>query len=100
LDNALSHAGYGNIEVRAEADGRVIYITVKDEGAGIPPELLPRIFERGISGKKHGTGLGLAYCREIVISHGGDIVVKSESGTGTAVTVMLPAYSGEMSKDE
>ena len=92
LDNALTHAERGNIEVRAEANGKDVRVTVKDEGTGIPPELLPRIFERGVSGKKDGTGLGLAFCREIVKRHGGDIAVGSECGTGTTVTVTLPAH--------
>ena len=100
LDNAISHAGRGNIEARAEADGKDVRITVKDEGEGIPPELLPKIFERGVSGKKDGTGLGLAFCREIAKRHGGDIAVESECGTGTTVTVTLPAHGEGIYEDE
>ena len=100
LDNAITHAGYGCIEMCAESVGETICITVKDEGAGIPPELLPRVFERGVSGKKHGTGLGLAFCREIVERHGGEIFIESEYEMGTKVTVTLPVHRGEKSEDE
>jgi signal transduction histidine kinase len=100
LDNALTHAGHGGIEVSGVADGSDVRITVKDNGAGIPPELLPRVFERGVSGKEGGTGMGLAFCKEIALRHGGDVTVESEYGKGTTVTLILPIYQKGDASDE
>jgi signal transduction histidine kinase len=73
-------------------------LTVRDTGAGIPPEVLPRIFDRYFSTKqgpdasgKGGTGVGLAACREIIEAHQGKIRVESTVGVGTAFTLKLPA---------
>jgi len=100
MDNALTHSERGDIEVRVDTKNDIVRIVMKDEGVGIPPELLPKVFERGVSGKKDGTGLGLAFCREIAGRHGGDIFIKSEYGTGTTVTVILPVQIEEVSADE
>jgi len=68
-----------------------IMIRVRDAGKGIPPETLPRIFEPFFtSGKRHGTGLGMAICKNIVEGHHGDIYVTSEVGIGTTVSIWLP----------
>jgi signal transduction histidine kinase len=66
-------------------------IRVEDDGAGIPPELLPRVFEPRFSTTTSGSGLGLAIVRRLVESWGGRIEVESESGRGTVVTVQLPS---------
>ena len=74
---------------REEKPGLVIQ--VKDDGVGIPTELLPNVFQPFVtSGKKHGTGLGLAICQNIIESHEGDIYVTSEVGKGTIVGIWLP----------
>jgi two-component system sensor histidine kinase HydH len=65
-------------------------ISFRDTGQGIETEKLGRIFEPFFTTKKHGTGLGLAITRKIIESHGGTIVVESEVGCGTTVTVRLP----------
>jgi PAS domain S-box-containing protein len=68
-----------------------IMIRIRDAGKGIPPETLPRIFEPFFtSGKRHGTGLGMAICKNIIEGHHGDIYVTSEVGTGTTVSIWLP----------
>jgi len=82
--------------VRADTEDGAVRIIVKDEGVGIPPELLPKVFERGVSGKKDGTGLGLAFCREIARRHNGDISIQSEYGKGTTVTVTLPTHKEQI----
>jgi len=73
-------------------------LTVRDSGSGIPPEILPRIFDRYFTTKhgpdssgKGGTGVGLAMCREIIEAHQGKIRVESTVGVGTAFTLKLPA---------
>jgi signal transduction histidine kinase len=70
---------------------------VRDTGSGIPPENLPRIFDRYFSTKsgpdatgKGGTGVGLATCREIIEAHHGKIRVESTVGVGTAFILKLP----------
>jgi two-component system nitrogen regulation sensor histidine kinase NtrY len=68
-------------------------IRVSDDGAGIPAELLPRVFEPHFSTNTSGSGLGLAIVRRLVESWGGTIDVESESGKGTAVTITLSANS-------
>jgi signal transduction histidine kinase len=74
-----------------------ITVSVADTGSGIPPEDLPRLFERFYRGDKArvagGTGLGLAIANEIVRAHGGRIEVASQVGQGSAFTVYLPAQN-------
>jgi signal transduction histidine kinase len=89
LQNAITHSE-GDIWFSADANGEKIRIVVKDNGAGIPPELLPHIFERGVSGREGGSGIGLSICREIAQRHGGDIAIESEPRLGTTVTVEIP----------
>ena len=100
LDNAFTHSEYGDVEVRAEVENDTVRVVVRDEGIGIPPELLPKVFERGVSGKKDGTGLGLTFCREIARRHGGDISIESEYEISAAVTVTLPTHKEEVNKNE
>jgi CheY-like chemotaxis protein len=68
-------------------------IAIRDSGRGIPKEALGRVFEPFFTTKPAGvgTGLGLAICHRIVQSHGGEIAFESEVGTGTTVTISLPA---------
>jgi signal transduction histidine kinase len=89
LQNAITHSGGKTIELTVETDGGNVKVTVNDDGAGVETDILPRIFERGISGKKDGSGIGLAICYDITKRHGGEITVKSEPETGTVVTVIL-----------
>ena len=68
-------------------------IEITDTGAGIPPELLPKIFDLFVTTKPSGkgTGLGLVVCQEIVKAHGGTIDIESQVGQGTSVRIFLPA---------
>jgi signal transduction histidine kinase len=63
---------------------------VADSGAGIPPELLPRIFEPYVTTKAGGTGLGLAIAERIMQEHGGRLEVVSPPGGGATFTARLP----------
>jgi signal transduction histidine kinase len=75
----------------SSVDGRVI-VEISDTGSGIPPEVLPRIFDVFFTTKPIGvgTGLGLAICHRIVTGMGGSITVDSRVGVGTTVRVTLP----------
>jgi len=69
-----------------------VRIVVRDDGSGIPPEILPRIFEPFLTTKEtgRGVGLGLAISHSILERHNGNIEVQSEAGRGTTFTVTLP----------
>ncbi len=84
----------GGIRVAAElADGRVV-LSVTDDGGGIPPDAMPRLFRPYYTTKKHGTGLGLFVLRRIVEAHGGRVGVESRVGEGTTFRVELPVEDG------
>ncbi len=98
LDNAVRHtpAG-GRIRVSAEADSNQVHIAVHDNGEGIPPEELQRIFTRfhrvdpGRTAGTHGSGIGLTVARAIAEAHGGRLDADSAGvGTGATFTLTLP----------
>jgi signal transduction histidine kinase len=95
LDNALKYTPPGgHVEVKAwEADQQVL-VAFQDTGAGIPPEDLPRIWERLYRGDKsrsqRGLGLGLSLVRAIIQAHGGQVSVTSTSGVGSIFEIALP----------
>jgi len=97
IDNAIKYCEEGaSIEVGARSDGGEVAISVADEGPGIAPEHLPRIFERfyridkGRSRTLGGTGLGLAIVKHIAQAHGGRVDVQSQRGRGSTFTVFVP----------
>ncbi len=88
---AVIAKGGGKVMLRTRsADGRVV-IEVEDDGIGIPPDVLPRLFDPFFSTKESGSGLGLALTQQIVKDHGGDIAVDSTVGKGTTFKVSVPA---------
>ncbi len=74
LDNALVH-GAGTVAIRTSRTAKSVVVEVRDEGKGVPHELVPRIFERNVSGRPGGTGLGLALARDIATAEGGNVVL-------------------------
>jgi signal transduction histidine kinase len=74
LDNALAHGG-GTVTIRTSQTAKSVVIEVRDEGHGVPEALVPRIFERNVSGRPHGTGLGLALARTMASAEGGRVVL-------------------------
>jgi len=90
LANANAHTQNGEIAVLVEYGDATLKISIADNGAGIPPDLLPKVFERGVTGGS-GNGYGLAICRELARSYGGDVVIDSEYGEGTTVVITLHA---------
>ena len=96
LSNAFKFTFAGEIAVSLHADGQHAVLRVRDTGVGIPPEELPRLFERfhRIEGQRsrsfEGSGIGLALVHELVRLHGGHIAAESATGSGTSFTVALP----------
>jgi signal transduction histidine kinase len=84
--------GKGKITLTTRSVDGGVAVDVTDNGKGIPPEILPKIFDPFFSTKEvgKGTGLGLSICYKIVQEHGGRINVQSQVGTGTTFTVWLP----------
>jgi PAS domain S-box-containing protein len=81
----------GVIEIGGETiAGNVCKIAFKDNGIGIDPEDIGRVFEPFFSTKSKGTGLGLSVCKQIVLLHHGEISIESVKGQNTIITVKLP----------
>jgi heavy metal sensor kinase len=101
VDNALKFTPEGgrvSLELSAPPDSSQVQLRVRDTGKGIPPDDLPKVFERFYRADKArqrdratgGNGLGLSICQAIVRSYGGQISIESALGKGTTVTVSLP----------
>jgi signal transduction histidine kinase len=86
-------ATHGRIVIGGRREGRELVLEVGDDGHGMTPEVLARIWEPYFTTKDHGTGLGLATVRTIADEHGGSIEVTSTPGHGTRFTVRFPAVS-------
>ena len=104
LSNAFKFTPHGGtVSLVLEPDDRAVIMRVTDTGAGIPPEQLPRIFEKFYqadnqrAARAGGTGLGLAIAKQIVEAHGGAISCESTPGVGTTFTIRLPARAARRS---
>lgn len=101
FDNAIKYAPGTAIciSLRAQKDRQIV--TFSDRGPGIPAEHLPFLFERfyRVPGRpgKHGAGLGLFICKQIVLAHHGQISVKTASGMGVTFIIELPARKKKVS---
>jgi len=102
LDNAIKYSGKGRaITVTAEQNETEVVIRVADDGVGIAPQDLSRIFERfyrvdrARSAKLGGTGLGLSIVKHIVGAHHGRVAVESSPGQGSIFTIHLPLPRAE-----
>jgi signal transduction histidine kinase len=100
ISNAVKHSPKGTpvtVEISSEQDhdperGNAI-ITVHDEGPGIPGELVPRVFDRFVTGPgSKGLGLGLYLARSIAEAHRGTVTVESAPGQGTTFTLCFPLF--------
>ena len=106
FSNALkfSDPEEGQIWIRVNVTERVVELDIEDNGIGIPPAQLQRIFERftqvegSASRRYEGSGIGLALAKEIVNLHGGTISVESEMGRGSTFTLKLPC--GQVSNED
>ena len=82
--------GDGVLAVRARAAGSEVRLEIEDDGEGISPEVMPRIFQPFFSTRATGTGLGLALVKRVMDRHLGRVEVKSEPDRGTSVVLHLP----------
>lgn len=90
LSNSSRAMRGGEIQISAQRQtSDFIAIAVQDTAGGIAEDILPSVFQRGVSGN-NGSGIGLSVCKELVESHGGTIVLDSVSGEGTIVTFTVP----------
>jgi two-component system, OmpR family, phosphate regulon sensor histidine kinase PhoR len=103
IHNAIKYSrdnGHVWISSGQTADGQV-FVTVRDDGEGIPPSAVPRLTERFYrvdikrSREKGGTGLGLAIVKHIVNRHGGRLQIESRLGEGSSFTVLMPPATAE-----
>lgn len=90
--DAMPRGGNLWLRTRVSPSGDEIQIEIRDDGTGIPPEILPHVFEPFLTTKEggHGVGLGLAVSQNIMERHRGRIQVQSELGKGTSFTLTLP----------
>ena len=91
LGNAFKYAAQGRVFMSAREDAGTVTCIVRDNGPGIPPEMLPRIFDKlATDPGKEGTGLGLAIVKQIVEAHGGTVNAESTLGAGATFTFTIP----------
>lgn len=93
--NALRATSRGSVTIGVAPDPEGVRVTVRDTGTGIPPEMIPRLFEEfsqggAASSQVGGSGLGLALTRDLVEWHDGRIEVSSTPGAGSTFSVVLP----------
>lgn len=100
IENALRFSGDAQpvVHLSGRREGDRCHFTVRDEGVGIEPEYLDRIFvifQRLEGPESPGTGIGLALCKKVVERHGGEIWVESERGEGSTFHFTLPPAAEE-----
>ena len=91
---AMPEGGHLCVDTYALADEHEVAFSIQDNGAGIDPDLLSRIFDPFVTNKETGTGLGLTITHEIVQQHGGRILAENNPAAGAKFTVWLPVADG------
>ena len=104
---ALTEAGGGSdysptLWLSTQLDEDRVHVKIRDNGTGMPPEVIEKMFNPFFTTKPtdKGTGLGLSICNDIVRRHGGEIMVESEPGEFTEMTIDLPLHPPEPVADE
>jgi len=93
LTNAFKYARKGRVTICASNADESVICTVRDNGTGIPPEMLDKVFDKlATDPAKLGTGLGLAIVKQIMEAHGGSVKVESIYGEGAVFTFTLPLH--------
>jgi two-component system sensor histidine kinase VicK len=100
VDNAIKYSLRGGmVELSVRSTPSEAVVTVEDSGIGIPPESVPRVFDRffrvnqsrAVDGE--GTGLGLSIARTAIVAHGGKVSLDSSQGQGTVVRIRIPSVA-------
>jgi len=87
---AMPHGGSLSVSTALRGDGAALILNVCDDGTGVEPSMLDRVFDPFVSTKRTGVGLGLVNTKAIVESHGGSVRLAPRSPKGTCVTIALP----------
>jgi two-component system sensor histidine kinase KdpD len=98
IDNALKYTPpASHLKLSARSRGSALEVTVADDGPGVPPEHLPRLFDKfyQVDSKRsgHGAGLGLAISKGLIEAHGGRITARNRPGGGLEIAFTLPIVS-------
>jgi len=78
------------ITVKTQSNPDMLVLTVQDNGAGFPAEMMPHVFEPYMTTKPHGTGLGLAIVKKIIEEHKGNIKIENGAKSGAIITISIP----------
>jgi signal transduction histidine kinase len=92
INSIQAVAEKGEIHLFTRGSKKNVFILVKDNGAGIPREVLPKIFDFMFSTKPTGSGLGLSIAKKIIQDHHGEISVMSEVNRGSTFRIRLPIH--------
>lgn len=87
---AARGAPQGTVSIVARTEQNMLELCVRDDGVGMPPDVLGRVGTPFFTTRAEGTGLGLAQCQRLVGGAGGRFRIESEPGRGTTVTIVLP----------
>jgi signal transduction histidine kinase len=98
LNGAQAMAEGGKLSVRLAEDGRMAYLSIHDQGSGIPDDVRDKIFDLYFTTKKDGSGIGLAMTYRIVELHNGSIEVESDATHGTTFILRFPLNSPQESR--
>lgn len=91
--NAAQHAA-ARVDVRVGQDGDVGWVEVSDDGPGVPPAAIDRVFDRFYTSRGGGTGLGLALVKAVAEAHGGRATARSAPGAGATFRIELAVHAG------
>ncbi|HGY11685.1 MAG TPA: hybrid sensor histidine kinase/response regulator, partial [Desulfobacterales bacterium] len=100
IDIRLTNSDLLKENLLAISKSNYIKITITDKGSGIRKKNLEKIFDPYFTTRKNGSGMGLSICYSIIKKHGGYLSVSSQVGTGTTLTIYLPAISTQTLKDK
>lgn len=95
MQEKIGAGGTARLRIATRPHGRMVELTVSDEGPGFPPEILQHAFEPYVTTKPKGTGLGLAIVHKIIVDHGGTVRLANRSvtaGGGAEVLIQLPLH--------
>jgi signal transduction histidine kinase len=95
--NAVQSCGAaGSVAIVTGGSAERLHISVRDDGPGIPPEVLPRVFDAFFTTREGGTGLGLPITRRIAEEHGGSLSIACPPGGGTVATLEIPVGAARL----